>query len=412
MEAKETGLIRPAFHLLQERFPLGIGPAVAVPVGPAVFATMVEEPDVVVLTFERLDLILDELVESIEQVLDVSGDIEVHRSTLALALPLIPCQAQPVANLTSREHAPVGPDGHGLRALVIGPGAIGCALGAAFTESGTDVTFLGRTSFSTLNVSHRGGVIEKPAVVLTDTAAVMQSPEFDLVVVATKANQISGVADVLRLATSGGAPVLVAQNGLQHPARVRPHVGEAVEVVSSVVSLPAHRSGPGSVEVTGPAQLTIPESPVAPLVAALLHDSFVDVNVAVDFVTEQWLKLLANASLGAVGVLVRRDNSYLSDPDGRALTIKIMEEIIPVAQAEGANLDDHLAEQMVARIIQRAAGHTSSIVADRLAGAPSEWRERNQIISTLGRKHGLPTPLNDLCTSLIRLGEPDLPKAN
>ena len=86
-----------------------------------------------------------------------------------------------------------------------------------------------------------------------------------------------------------------------------------------------------------------------------------------------------------------------------------MAEIVPIALAEGAILPDNFPQTLLAGILDRANGHTSSIVADRIVGMPTEWRERNAIISELGRKHGLPTPLNDMLTSIIRLGEPDRP---
>ena len=54
------------------------GQAAAVPVGARVLAPVVEEADVVVLLLERLDLALDELVELVEVVGQVLGDVEVH----------------------------------------------------------------------------------------------------------------------------------------------------------------------------------------------------------------------------------------------------------------------------------------------------------------------------------------------
>ncbi len=76
--AQETGRVGPPSHLLEQRLPLGVRPTVAVPVGTAVLPSVVEEPDVVVLALQGLDLSLDEGIEFVEQGLDFLWDIEVH----------------------------------------------------------------------------------------------------------------------------------------------------------------------------------------------------------------------------------------------------------------------------------------------------------------------------------------------
>ena len=62
----------------EQRLPLLVRQAAALPVGAGVLAPVVEEPDVVVLLLERLDLALDEVVELVEVVGEVRGELEVH----------------------------------------------------------------------------------------------------------------------------------------------------------------------------------------------------------------------------------------------------------------------------------------------------------------------------------------------
>ena len=61
-----AGVVGAAACLAQQRLPLLVGQAAAIPVGAGVLAAMVEEADVVVLLLERLDLPLDEVVELAE----------------------------------------------------------------------------------------------------------------------------------------------------------------------------------------------------------------------------------------------------------------------------------------------------------------------------------------------------------
>ncbi|MFT7598220.1 MAG: 2-dehydropantoate 2-reductase [Acidimicrobiales bacterium] len=289
---------------------------------------------------------------------------------------------------------------------MIGPGAIGCAFAAALIEAGHDPQVVGRAAFDHLLVRHRGGSIDAPLRVVTDAAKIQPTA---LVILATKAMQVPAAAEALGRATAHGGVLVVAQNGLGHHDRVAPFVGPDVAVIPAVVMLPAERHSPGTVDVTGRANLILAESAESRGVEAAFAGSFLEVTITEDWTSQAWMKLIANASLGAIGVLVRRDNGYLTDPDGRDLTLRVMAEIVPIALAEGAILPDNFPQTLLAGILDRANGHTSSIVTDRIVGMPTEWRERNAIISELGRKHGLPTPLNDMLTSIIRLGEPDRP---
>jgi hypothetical protein len=75
-----AGRVGAPARLGQQRLPLAAGQPAAVPVGPGVLPAVVEEPLVVVLPLERLDLALDELVEFGQVVAQVLGEGEVHGS--------------------------------------------------------------------------------------------------------------------------------------------------------------------------------------------------------------------------------------------------------------------------------------------------------------------------------------------
>ncbi len=70
--------VGPPARLAQQRLPLRVGQAAAVPVGARILPTVIEETDVVVLLLERPNLTLDELVELIQVVGEVFGNVEIH----------------------------------------------------------------------------------------------------------------------------------------------------------------------------------------------------------------------------------------------------------------------------------------------------------------------------------------------
>src|SRR5581483_9038660 len=71
-----AGTVGPAAHLAEQLLPLLARDAAVVPVGTGVLAPVVEELDV--LLFERLDLSSDEVVELVQELPKLLGDLEVH----------------------------------------------------------------------------------------------------------------------------------------------------------------------------------------------------------------------------------------------------------------------------------------------------------------------------------------------
>ncbi|MEM7288363.1 MAG: 2-dehydropantoate 2-reductase [Actinomycetota bacterium] len=289
------------------------------------------------------------------------------------------------------------------RVVVIGPGSIGGAVAGALTANGHDVVIAARTPFAELRVEYPDGEIVGPA---RCPAEPDDSLDPAAVVVAVKAHQTSDAAAWIRAASAGGAPVYVLQNGVEQEATVRPYVGAATPVLPTVVNLPAHRPGPGHVVVTGRANLTVPGTE-GDVLAALLEGSFVRVHVVDDWQSPAWIKLMMNAAMGGVGVLTQRDNRVFADDEARVLGEALMEEVAAVGRAEGATIPAELPSQMIDRVRAAAGGHASSIVVDRRNGDPTEWQVRNAAVGRIGRRHGIATPLNDLITTLIRLGEPE-----
>lgn len=286
--------------------------------------------------------------------------------------------------------------------LVVGPGAIGCAVGAAALDAGSTVAFVGRSRFAHLRVKHLDGEVSHDVDVALEPDEV---PSASMVALATKAHDSEAALATLGNTFHEGSVVVVLQNGVDHVERVQPLVGPAT-VVPAVVNCPAERTAPGVVEVTGRLRLTLPESPAAAQLQSCLDGGFAQIRLVDDWISAAWTKLMINTATGAVAVLARRDNRVFDDPEAAELAIEIMTEVANVGRAEGAELDDDLPARIVEGLRKTARHHMSSIVADRLNGRPTEWRIRNRIVVERAAQHGIAVPVNEVLTTLLRLGEP------
>ena len=83
-----AGVVGELAGFREQRFPVLRRQTAAVPVGARVFAAMIEEADVVVRILERLDFLLDEVVEFDEIVGQIFWNVEIHRVFLPLLFKL------------------------------------------------------------------------------------------------------------------------------------------------------------------------------------------------------------------------------------------------------------------------------------------------------------------------------------
>jgi 2-dehydropantoate 2-reductase len=297
------------------------------------------------------------------------------------------------------------------RIALIGPGAIGCCLGAALLQQGHDVVVASRTPFDRLQVIDGDTTHDHPV-------RCARSPEdlreMDLVVLATKAHQTQGAVPWLLTALEAGAPVLMAQNGVDHRERLQQALADATAgaarnapVVPAVVYLPARREAPGRAVLEGRAALSLPADSAGEQFAAAFADSFVQINLVQDWLSAAWGKLLMNAASGAITALLGRPIDVLRDPGAAALARALMTEVMQVGRAEGAVFPDDMAERLVAGMVKAAGHHVPSITQDRMAGLPTEWQARNEVVVRLAQRHGIAVPLNEALTTLLRLGEPE-----
>ncbi len=287
---------------------------------------------------------------------------------------------------------------------LVGPGAIGCAVAGALVQAGHTPFIGGRSEFSELQVSTPDDTFSAP---LGCSANPADAQPADAVVLAVKAHQTDSARAWLNALVDDETTVFVLQNGVEHVERLRSIVGAGPQIEPVVVSLPAERSAPGRCHVSAASRLTIPAGPGGDRLAELLNGSYIDVRRSDDWISAAWVKLLLNAALGGIAVLGHTDNTVFGrDDDARDLAVRLMAEIIDVGRAEGATLGDDLPNQIIEGILAVAAGHKSSIVVDRINGVATEWDARNAVVGRIGRRHGIPTPLNDTLTTLIRVGEP------
>ncbi|ROS73131.1 ketopantoate reductase [Curtobacterium sp. PhB130] len=306
---------------------------------------------------------------------------------------------------------------------VVGPGAIGTTVAAALHEVGRTPALYGRRARAdvTLLVDDRRivvpgpvvGVGPAPAVSVPAPAVSVPAPAVsvaapavsvparpvDVVFLAVKATQVAAAAGWLDALCGPDTVVCVLQNGVEQVAAVTPYAGSA-QVVPAVVWFPAVGEPDGAVRLLAPARLTLPDTPAAAVVRDVLDGSRCSVELAADFTSVAWRKLVQNAVAGLMALTGRRAGVF-GRPDVAELALAYARECVVVGRAVGADLGDDVAPAVVAGFVDAPADSGTSILADRDAGHPLEWDVRNGVVRRLGRAHGIPTPISDVVVPLL-----------
>lgn len=290
-----------------------------------------------------------------------------------------------------------GAESAGPTVAVVGPGAIGTTMAAALHEVGRTPMICGRSPRDCLELTAADGRIVVPGPVRLDPAGL--DGTFDLVFVAVKSTQLDSAAPWLSALCGPRTVVCVLQNGVEQEALVAPYAAGG-PVLPSVVWFPAQREPDGSVTLRGEPRITVPDVPGAGVVLDALRDTRCAVDVAQDFRSVAWRKLLQNAVAGLM-VLTGRRAGMFARPDVVELALGYSRECLAVARAEGAVLGDEVPQAIVDGFRNAPADLGTSILADRQAGRPLEWDCRNAVVRRRGRAHGIPTPISDLIVPLL-----------
>lgn len=259
-----------------------------------------------------------------------------------------------------------------------------------------EIVLCARRPLAELEVELLGHVVRPAWHVVTAPA---ELPSVDWVLVTTKAYDAAGAAAWLRSRGAVDATWAILQNGVEHRERFAPLVDPA-QLMPVMVDCPAERAEPGRVRQRGPGRLTVADEARGREFAELFEGTAIAVTLTTDLKTVLWRKLCTNAA-GVLSALLLKPAGIMRDDAIAEVARGIVRECIAVGRAEGARLDDAVVEEVVAAYRAAPADAVNSLQADRAAGRPTEIDARNGVIVRLGRRHGIPTPLNEMAVALI-----------
>jgi len=284
--------------------------------------------------------------------------------------------------------------------FVLGAGAIGSSYGALLSRK-NDVTLIGRKNHvETINAKglEISGDIQEKFFVKAETK-IEKIPSDALVLLTTKAHDSAKALLEIKNLLKNDTVILILQNGLGNEELVKGIVGDRIEVLRGLVTMGAEFSGPGKIAFWD-GETILEQTETGKRIAELFNECGLKTRVFNEFERELWSKLVVNCVVNPLTAILRvRDNEIMADAL-KWVRHGIIDECVRVGRAEGIDFEPDLKESVDKKILRYT--NFSSMCQDLMKGKKTEIDFLSRKIVELGRKHQIPTPINETLVSLIK----------
>ena len=300
-----------------------------------------------------------------------------------------------------------------LKICILGAGALGCAIGAALAEAGSEVWLINRTQahVDAINASGlrvRDGDHERTvrANASVDCGRIGAA---DLVIVLVKSFDTRSAIEAAAPIVGDHTTVMSLQNGLGHEDILadvvgRPKVLAGKTYVGGVMLGPGHIiSGTrGKQTIIGELHGRLTERVRA--IAAEFNRAGLATTASDNIVGTMWDKLLVNVATGALSGITRLPYGGLYEvPEVKAIALAAVAEAMAVASADGVRLTFNEPEQAWLRAAEGLpADFKASMLQSLEKGSVTEIDFINGAVVRRGERLGVPAPVNAALVGCIK----------
>ena len=300
-----------------------------------------------------------------------------------------------------------------MRIAVIGAGGIGAIYGAALAKAGQDVTFVARGAHlramqqNGLRIEgDRGETIVRPAQATDDPAEI---GVVDYALLCVKLWDVESAGEQIRPIVGPDTTVVALQNGVDAHERLTPILGKGAVmggtawVTGSIVSA-------GVVRQTGTYfQMTFGEpgsgiTPRGERLRDICAEAGIEGILSPDIRVPLWQKFLLLVPLANLNALTRVPlGTWRGDKELLGLFEASLRETIAVGRAEGVALPADSFDGIMKTMWSMPDYHMTSMGNDLLRGNRLELPWFAGKVAELGRRHGIPTPVNAFVYAALKL---------
>ena len=285
---------------------------------------------------------------------------------------------------------------------IIGAGSVGSALMYEMYQRDPENVYLLATGERAERLRTKGISVNNEVfnpVVYSDPS---QGIHIDLLILAAKTYSMDSVIEDIRPLIDNDTILLPIENGITTSTRLENEFPENRVFYGVVLRTDAHRmSRRVYYRTLGEMQIGYADNhDIKPEVTEAyerLRELGINVKVYEDMRRAKWRKWMLNTGASQTAVEVQAECGFFGQVEEvRALMKMLMDEILEIAWAEGVNLTEEDRDDIIEILVNFPPDKKMSMLQDYEAGRPIEIDEYAGEVVRLGRKHGIPTPANEI----------------
>lgn len=229
----------------------------------------------------------------------------------------------------------------------------------------------------------------------------------DYVIMTTKSYDLDATIDQIKPCVGVNTVILPLLNGIDNSSRIRLLL-PGIEVWNGCVYIVARLNEPGIVESSGNVHFMHfgYENQTTDrlfVFEKLLKDAGIDATYYKKILPVIWRKFFfISATASLTSYFDVSFGALLTDKIRKITLIKLLEELLLVANAEGAEMDRSVIDKIIHQIENLPFETTASMHSDFKRGKNTELNTLTGIVLELGKKHEIATPTyekvyNELC---------------
>ncbi|MFC0273886.1 ketopantoate reductase family protein [Metabacillus herbersteinensis] len=292
---------------------------------------------------------------------------------------------------------------------VAGAGAVGCFFGALLSKAGHEVIYLARGShYETMKMNKLQ--VDTEAGLLTVEGEFTDLPkdlgEVDLVLFCVKSTATKELAEQLHGIVKKSTLILTMQNGVENE-EILSRIFGINRMISSATYVQALIESPGKIKqrgnvqlVMGPLDFSIHNEVMA--IVKMFQQAGVHTTHSDAILEEKWKKFVWNATFNPLSAVSCAEvGEILDDPNLRKTAETLCMEVIDLAIKSGIKFDKKLMVSQIFLKSERARGHRTSMLQDRLNGKRMEVEALCGFIVRKGAQLNIATPAFQTVFSIL-----------
>lgn len=298
-----------------------------------------------------------------------------------------------------------------MKIAIVGPGALGCLLAGLLRSKTKEDLWLIDNSPERMKRIREGGIkiegISSVSTKINVSADPKEVGPVDLVIICVKSYSTEDACKDIKELVSDETSVLTLQNGIGNVQILNDYFGSD-KVIAGVTNHGATLLSAGHIKHAGKGETIIGVSkgkvsgPVKEI-AGILSKAGFETKISKDIDSVVWSKLIINVGINALTAIARLKNGMLIEHGGtREILRNAVQEAIKIVKRKRVRLayDDPI--QKVESVCKATAANVSSMLQDVLNNKRTEIDFINGAICRQGKALGIPTPVNEVLTSLVK----------